>query len=239
MGYTPTTVQSQVIATLGLASRNTGTNVPVYDSTTLGDQTYALSEIARSVTSAATRIMEAICQTEGHEHRSLFTASVVLTHGAVIPPHYGPIGVPEITPYPGANYTIKGKLKSVEEVVAYRNNVNYRYSKIKHNVASGSRTHSKLAGFYALDNDSVYFTGNSAVSMLANFAEANSNLLPDSYHPLAIDLAIAGLKKDGDVSDIFAVYEQRGEAGLALIRAQKQAQPSLSKTIGTRDSGAK
>jgi hypothetical protein len=238
MGYTPATVQSQVIAILGLASRNTGTNVPVYDSTTLGDQTYALNEIARSVTSAGTRIMEAICQTEGHEHRSLFTTSVVLTHGAVIPPHYGPIGVPEITPYSGATYTIKGKLKSVEEVVAYRNNVNLRFSKIPHNLASGS-SHSKLAGFYALDNDNVYFTGNSAVSMLANFAEANSNLLPDSYHPLAIDLAIAGLKKDGDVSDIFAVYEQRGEAGLALIRAQKQAQPSLSKTIGTRDSGAK
>jgi hypothetical protein len=236
MGYLPASVLNQVIATLGLAVRDSS-GLPTYGSS-LGDQTYAIDELQRGVDSAGTMIMEAICQTEGHEHRGVFTNQTSLTHGAALPAHYGPIAVPDITPYSGAAYTIKGKVKSVEEIISYRNNINNRYSETAHNIA-GSGNHSKLAGFYAIDNDMIFFTGFSATALVTNFDETDAPLLPDSYHPLGIALAIANLKKDGDLSDIFSYYEQQGMAGLALIRGQKKGQPSLQKTIGTRDGGDK
>lgn len=239
MGYDPNIVTAQVIAILGLAARNASTNVPIYDSSTLGDTSYAIEELQRAVTSAGTRIMEAVCETEGHEHRRVFTNQTALTYANALPAHYGPVGVPDVTPYPGATYTIKGKRKSVEEVVAYRNNINNRYSETPHNESNGGN-HSKLAGFYAIDNDNIYFTGFSATALVTNFDETDSPLLPDSYHPLGIDLAVAALKKDGDVSEIFTEYAQRGTVGLQMIRGQRMGQPSLTKTIGsTRDSSAK
>jgi len=47
------------------------------------------------------------------------------------------------------------------------------------------------------------------------------------------------LRKDGDVSNVIADYAQIGEQGLMAMRAKQQDQPSMSKTVGTRDSGTK
>jgi hypothetical protein len=56
---------------------------------------------------------------------------------------------------------------------------------------------------------------------------------------MATDLAIAALKMDGDVSDIFEYYTARAAAGLASIRSKGKTQPGISKTTGTRDTGTK
>src|SRR5688572_29090932 len=99
-------VTSQVIALLGLAARDEG-GTPQYTSSVInGDQTYADQEIERAASSGMTAIMKAICETDGHHHRGLFETSTALTHGSVIPAHFGSPGVPRITPYSGCTYTI-------------------------------------------------------------------------------------------------------------------------------------
>lgn len=226
----------QTIALLGLAVRD-GSGTPEY-STSLGDSSYASEELDRAAQSAATEIIRAIVETDGHGHRYLFTTPTVLTHEGQLPEHYGSIGVPRITPYSGAAYTLVGKRKSVEEISAYRANPNNYYCATDHDQESDN-FHSKLAGFYAIEGQTFYFTGFSAVADLAKFIESNYTVLPDAYYPLATALQIANLKKDGDVSDIFTYYAQLATQGLNAIRKGEMDQPSLKKTVGTRDSGAK
>jgi hypothetical protein len=174
-------VKKQVISLMGLAVRDSA-GAPTY-STAMGDTTYHADELTRACQSAVTRIMQAICETEGHPLRSLFTTTTTLTHEAQLPEHYGPIGVPRITPYSGAGYTLTGKRKSVEEIQSYRANPNHRYSTVAHNVAK-SGAPSKLAGFYGIDGETFYFTGFGAVSDLAIFQESDCL---DSRYPLMID----------------------------------------------------
>jgi hypothetical protein len=147
--------------------------------------------------------------------------------------------VPRIEPYANAPYTVIGKRKSIEEISAYRHNPNNMYSTTAHNAAASFGGHSKLAGYYAIDGETFYFTGFTAVADLASFVESDYTAIPDLYYPTAIALQIAYLKKDGDASDIFSYYERQGMLGLQLIRSGKMEAPSLSKTIGARDSGAK
>jgi hypothetical protein len=230
--------ERQAIALMGLAERDTN-GVPSY-STLLGDTSYASEEITRAAQNGVTEIMKTICETDGHPHKYLFTDSTALTHGTALPPHFGSIGEPRITPYAGASYTIVGKRKSIEEINSYRANVNSRYSPIAHNASSGGN-HSKLAGFYAVDEaiQTIYFTGYSAVSDITNFQESDYELLPDIYYPLGTALCITHLKKDGDVSDIFNYYAEIAASGLRMIRNNESDQPSLKKTVGTRDAGTK
>lgn len=237
MTFSLDTTKKQAIALLNLSVRDTA-GVPAY-STATGDNTYSAGELDRAGQSAATEIMRAIAETDGHPNRGLFTDPTALTHEGLLPAHLGSIGVPRITPYSGAGYTIIGKRKSVEEISAYRHNPNNMYSTTAHNAAASLGGHSKLAGFYAVDGETFYFTGFSAVSDLANFDESDYVSIPEYYYPTAIALQIANLKKDGDASDIFSYYEKQAMLGLQLIRAGQMDAPSLKKTIGTRDSGAK
>lgn len=222
---------------MNLAVRATD-GTPTY-STALGDSSYADAEIDRAIQSAITTIMQAICESEGHPLRSLFTSPATLTNESQMPKHFGPIGVPRITPYSGATYTLAGKRKSIEEISAYRANPNNYYCETDHDQEGVDNFHSKLAGFYAIDGQLFAFTGFSAVADLADFDEADYTVLPDTRYPIAIDLSIAKLKKDGDVSDIFDYYMQQGMTEIAWIKDAQQAQPSMQKTIGTRDSGTK
>lgn len=237
MPFNLDTCKKQTIALLGLAVRDSA-GVPTY-STALGDSSYAAEEITRAGQNAVTEIMRAICETDGHPHRSLFTTAQAIVSGDQLPEHFGSSGVPVITPFDGASFTLIGKRKSIEEIAAYRANVNNFYSETDHDEADAQGFPSKLAGCYALDGQSCHFTGDSATVDIANFDEADYTLLPDTYYPLATALQIANLKKDGDVSDIFTYYAQLGTQGLNAIRKGEMDHPSLKKTIGTRDSGTK
>lgn len=238
MAFELDVVKKQVIAILGLAPRDVS-GVAVYSPTVAdGDTSYHDNEIERAIVSGNSEIMRAICETVGHGHRYLFTAPQALTHEEDLPAHIGEIGVPRITPFNGAGYTIVGKRKSVEEINAYRHNPDSLYSTTAHN-ASSNGLHSKLAGFYAIDGEVIYFTGYSAVSDVANFVESDYSNLPDMYYPHSITLGIKNLKKDGDVSDIFSYYQKEGLIALSMIRGNKMTQPSILKTIGTKDKGDK
>lgn len=229
--------KKQTIALLGLAVRDSA-GVPTY-STALGDTTYAADEITRAGQNAVTEIMRAIVETDGHPHRSLFTTAQAIVSGDQLPEHFGSIGVPVITPFNGASFTIIGKRKSIEEIAAYRANVNNFYCETNHDEADSQGFPSKLAGCYALDGQACHFTGHSAAADIANFDEADFTNLPDTYYPLTTALQIANLKKDGDISDIFTYYAQLATQGLNAIRQGEMDQPSLKKTIGNRDSGTK
>lgn len=238
MAFDANIVKKQVIALLGLATRNTS-GVPTYD-TSLGDNTYADDEIDRGIQDACNEIMRAICETDGHHDRPLFSTSTTVTHGAVLPLHIGSPGVPRITPFSGATFTIVGKRRSVEEINNYRANPGNLYSSTAHDASYNGRQ-SKLAGFYAIDKATnvIYFTGFSAVADLVKFVEANFTLLPDTYYSTATALAIKHLKKDGDASDVFDHYARIGDEGLAMIHNKMADQPSLKKTVGARDTGNK
>lgn len=232
------TVKKLVIANLNLSVRDDSTGAPTY-STSTDDTTYSSDHLTRACQSGATEIMRAIVETPGHHHRPLFEAETSITHGAIIPAHVGPIGVPRITPYSGATYTLVGKRKSIEEISSYRANPQDIYSETDHNASDGD-FHSKLSGFYAIDEAAniIYFTGYSAVADIATFTESSYTVLPDMYYPLCSYLAIGNLKIDGDTSDVFEYYEKLGMQGLMGIRGLASDQP-MKKTVGGRDSGAK
>lgn len=240
MLYSLDTVKAQVIGLLNLAPRDLD-GVPVYTaSVTGGDTIYAQGEIDRAAENAVIDIMRAICETPGHPQRVLFTQPEPLLHGQVLPDHYGPIGVPRIKPFPAATYWLQGKVKSIEEISAYRANPSGIYTSIAHNAANGAR-HSKLAGFYAIDEAAqvFYFTGFAAESELAWFQPNDYIQLPDDHYDAAVSLTIAKLRKDGDMSGIYNDHAQMAQAALARIRGEQSEQPSLRKTVGARDSGSK
>ena len=117
-------VKSQAISLLNLSPRDvTGTHTYTA-SVAGGDTLYSQEEIDQAAENAVIDIMRAICETPGHPQRVLFTQPEALTHGQILPDHYGPIGVPRIRPFSGAAYKIAGKVKSVEEIQAYRANPN-------------------------------------------------------------------------------------------------------------------
>lgn len=238
MSFDLTTVQKAIIARLNLNVRDTA-GVATY-STTTGDKTWPDEELVRASQTAATKIMTAICETEGHWHRPLFVTSTALTDSAIIPAHIGPIGVPRITPFSGATFTIVGKRKSIEDVSAYKANPLLMYSLIAHNVSNAGYP-SKLAGIYAIDESTnvIYFTGYSAVSDLANCVEADYTKIPDIYYGDAINIGCAELNKDGAVTDIFSYFQGLAEEALVNIRKGRVSQPSTEVTAGARDSGLK
>jgi hypothetical protein len=250
MAWNQDNVKSQAIALLNLAPRDTA-GVPTYTASVAGgDTVYAQEEIDRAATSATVEIIRTILETAGHPHRTLWTQPEPLLHADVLPPHYGPIGTPRITPFQGCPYSINGKVKSIEEIAAYRANPGGYYSATEHDdevMGSGgdpTGRHSKLAGFYAVDEAAqvIHFTGYAAESDLAWFqadVAADYASLPDDYYDLAICLTISKLRKDGDATDIFSHYEAMAREGLNQIRAKQSFQPSLKPTVGARDSGAK
>lgn len=238
MGFFNTEIiKKQVIALLNLSVRDSSTNVAEY-STLLGDSSYSSEEIDRAIISAGNRIVLAICETDGHAQRGAFQIPTPLAHGEKIPDHHGSVGIPRITPFNGAEYKITGKRKSVEEISAYRHNPGSLYSAIAHDQTDGIFP-SKLAGFYAIDGQTIYFTGYEAESDLCIVTEDSYGLLADIYHDLGICLSIAGLRKDGDLSNIFDYYAIEGDKGILSIKSNGKYQPSLKPTIGKRDAGDK
>lgn len=239
MAFSLDIVKSQVIALLNLAERDAGTNLPVYGPTVSadGDTLYAQDEIDRAAADAANQIMRAICETDGHPHRALFTLPADLEHGEPLPEHYGSIGVPRIVPYAGGP-TLAGKIASVEEIAAWRANPNGYYSAFAHDAAADGFP-SRFSGRYAVDEAAqvFHFTGSSAESDLAWFQPEDRASLPDDYYPAATALCVAGLRKDGDVSDVFAENARMGQMELDLIRSRGGSQPSMNPTVGTRDNG--
>lgn len=235
-------VKSQVISLLNLNARDTA-GVPVYTSSvTGGDTIYAQEEIDQAVDSALLSFMRAICETDGHPDRVRFTTRESLDHGEPLPEHYGSVGVPDITPFSGAGYTLQGKIKSVQQIQAYRANPNGYYSETEHDEAGGSvlvPIPSKLAGFYAIDEAAqvFYFTGQTAEADLVFYNLADHIQLPDDYMQGVVSQAITNLNKDGNVSDIFGSHANIANYELQLIRQKVSDQPSPRKTVGSRESG--
>lgn len=225
------TCKSQVVS---LLNANTRTNGVASYATTVGDLGWLAEEIDTAVDGAAMAVLQAAC--EGvHPARQGFIVNTSVTHGSALPLHYGAIGVPVITPYSGASFTLQGVRKSVDDISAYRINESNIYGTVAHNAANGTKA-SQLAGYYAHVNGIFYFTGYSCVVPLAILTRASITSVPDVFEPTIIKLAMGNLAKDGANSDNFSYFGTLGLADLEMIRSGGNP-PPINPTAGKKDHG--
>lgn len=225
--------KKQVVSLLNANTRTLG--VASY-STTPGDLGWLAEEIDTAVDGAALATLQAAC--EGvHPARQAFIVNTTVTHAAALPLHYGAIGVPVITPYDGAAFTIQGVRKSVDDISAYRINESNIYGSVAHNLANGTKA-SQLAGYYAHVNGIFYFTGFSCVVPLAILTRSSTTSVPDVFEPTIIKLAMGSLAKDGAASDNFSYFQQLGMTDLNTIRAGGNP-PPVNATEGQKDIGTR
>ncbi len=235
-------VKKQVISLIGANERDAISGLRVYSGNS-GDEAFLSAEIDTAISYALLEVMAAVCGTDGSPLRGAFVTNTAVNHGEPLPQHYGTPGVPKITPFTGATFTISGVRKSVEEISSYRNNPivfgsKRLYSDFNHNQNANGQA-SSLAGYYSIVEGVLYYTGQSAVIPLAVFDESSEDLLPDSVEPTIAALAVGNLAKDGTISEKFSEWFQRGEMQLNLIRNGEVPTPSVKPTIGARDRGTK
>lgn len=237
-----TRIKKQIISLLS-ANERSGSGVLQY-STNLGDEGYLSGEIDTAIIYAQLDIMRTICETDGHPSRSAFVSDTPVNHAEQLPHHYGSPGVPLIIPFDGAEYVLPGTRKSYEQIISYRNNENARglggiYGDFAHDVAMDGGGASKLAGFFAIVENTFYFTGFSATLPLADFEENDGQDISDAFEPAIVRLALGNLAKDGTISEKYAFYAEQGLRDLAGIRTGAISVPNLKPTVGTRDIGTK
>ncbi len=216
------------------ASERTLEGVPIFG-TAVSDHARSSLEIEATCINAAMMVGRAICESDSSPFRSEFLVETTLSHGEVIPFHYGDTTVPTITPYAGATYDVRGVRKSLDRIEAYRTNKNSVYSSVAHNAASNGSA-ADTAGYYDIVNGIFYFTGEDATMLLATFDRTNVvSKLPDALEPTIVKLACSMSKKEGDSSDgIFASWTAEGMADLTAIQAGATAFSPLDDQIQRR-----
>jgi hypothetical protein len=229
-------IKKQVIALLNINVRDAA-GVPEWTDS-IGDDAYLSEELDESIQNACLAVIQAICETDGHPQRYLFVTNTAVTHGSPLPTHFGTIGVPVITPFTAASFTINGVRKSYEDIDAFRRNPSNIYGAAAHNVATSGAADRK-AGYFAIVNAHFYFTGFSATIPLASFNLTSIALLSEAYEPTIIKLAIGSNQKLGMESDICSYYQGLGNQDMALIRSGFQSVPSIDPLKGTKDRGTR
>jgi hypothetical protein len=236
-----TRIKSQIISLLGINARG-NTGVKIYG-TEIGDEAYLSDQIDTAIEYAKLEVGEAIADTDGHSDTFIFVSNVAVAHGAQIPAHKGLHGVPRITPFEDADYTIEGRTNSYEKIDAYRRNPEFRgeklYGEFNHDEPDDGGRASKLAGFFAVVQNILYYTGFSAEIPLKTVTLAKVNNLSSEYEPKIADIAIGKLYMDGSISEIFSHYQQLGLMRLNQIRTGEITAPSTKPALGTRDVGTK
>lgn len=241
MAIDKTRIKKHIIDLIGANERNDDGS-PKYSAVS-GDEGVLIEAVDTALTYALRDIMKTVCQTDGHENRGEFVADAPVTHGQPLPAHYGSIGIPKITPYEDADFTITGVRKSAEEIDSYRRTLTVKgfgeLFEVPHDQADEDNEPSELAGFYAQVTGDFYFSGFSCVVPMANFADSDYTKLLDSFEPVAMKRVFGYLRKDGMISDIFGDYWNQSEADLREIRGGAVEVPSFKPTVGMRDVGTK
>lgn len=97
MSFSTSRIKKQIISLLDANERNIS-GVRIY-STTVGDEGFLSEEFDTAIAFACLEVMKAICESDSNPGRTDFISLVAVNHGAQIPFHYGPAGVPVITPF--------------------------------------------------------------------------------------------------------------------------------------------
>lgn len=202
-----TVIKKQVIDLLNAGTYTAG--VRTYSATS-GDEDFLDEAIARAITEAKYIAGEKVCAAEDSTLKSAFLiADQAITHGAMIPTHYGNILNVKITPFSGATFTIRGARRSAAQIDAYRDNVNSMYDSVAHNAADtglGATVPSSLAGLYSEENNLFEFTGFSATISYYDFTSTDLANYPASLEVPITHLAVGLLGKDGTVSEKFSEH---------------------------------
>lgn len=172
---------------------------------------------------AALMIGRAIITNPEHVHRNVFVSGspTSLTHGAELPDMAGQPSLVEIEPYTSAGFTT-GQLRDVQQIESYRSNPNSLYDSIAHSTQG-----SLLAGFYAISNGRIYFTGLNARAYFPVLTTAGVvSLIPDEYENTWVALTMGLSIKEGDnLFPIGQYYMQHGEQDLQAITQMGVIQP--------------
>lgn len=181
---------------------------------------------------AAYRIIEAIASKVNHPYWGLLAAFEEVQHGAVIPPYYGEIGIPEIT-INGVEWRT-GIPAKPDEIDSYRANTNETYSNFygiessqDHAETTEEDAVSPMAFRYSTSSGIFKFTGRQGRIPMIKVPDTSGgvHILSDQrlpYHLAALNvkLAMPLLTKEGDNSYRIAAYlSAMGEQELAAIRA--------------------
>lgn len=192
-------------------------------STTSGDEDFLDESIARAITEAQTIVAERICLSDNSTLKTPFILSnQAITHGSLIPVHYGNVFNIKITPYDGASFTLRGQKRNPELISSYRANPDNIYGEFGHDEEDeANNSPSQLAGFYSDEHNLFEFTGESATISYADINISITNF-PTSLEVPITHIAVGLLAKDGSVSNKFGEHMAIGLGLLGDTIADKK-----------------
>jgi hypothetical protein len=192
-------------------------------STNLDRHATGIAEAARE---AALEIARAIVSNPKHYHRNLFISATPtsLTHQGELPDYgceYDPI---EIERFTSAGYRRGIDVADPFVVEEYRANPSSAYDAVAHDT-----TGSLLGGFYAIQNNRIYFTGLNCRGYFPVISRTGVlTIIPDEYEGAWYYIGAGILLKEGDnLLPIAQHYTQLGTAALQAI-SQEGTMPPLS-----------
>jgi len=218
-----TTIKKRVIDLLG-ANEYDADGVKMYSATS-GDEDFSDDAIARAIEEAKIITAERVCLSDNSTLKKPFVlTNQTITHGALIPVHYGNIFNVKITPYDGADFTIDGQKRKSQLISSYRANFDEAYGTVAHDEMDDSfdtDVPSQLAGFYSEEEGLFEFTGDSATINYADFTNVELSNYPTSLEVPITHIAVGLMAKDGTVSEKFGEHMQIGMALLGDVIAEK------------------
>lgn len=202
-------VELATVAALNAATAGTWT-------ATLADARRSTGEIRHAIVEADAGVVLAILFTPGHPLRSGYmAASASLNHGDEIPDSVGTYGQVEVD-IAGTSAWVTGTPADLDDIKLMRRNPNSMFGSLAHNTAG-----SPIGGYYTIRDQRVFFTGTNARVWVGAFTPNYASpacAAPEQYTQAIRAGAVARLKKEGDMSDVFDRAATEFAAHIATIR---------------------
>lgn len=204
------TVKARVTDVLNL--QVPGTFSATIASTNLDRNDQAITEACRE---GAMMIAKAILANPNHIHRNLFVSATptTLTHAGELPDMAGDGDLIQIQKYDGGDWET-GVPRAVQQIDSFRANPSTLYAALAHTVQN-----SPLAGYYAIDNGRIKFTGFAARMFHPAITRATvTDVIPDEYEDVWVATGVMLSLKEGDnMQPVAGHYTGLAMAGLQGI----------------------
>lgn len=172
---------------------------------TVDDERFNIEEIKRACIETEAEVFRTLAESYHPARVNFLDWAPDLAHGDTIPMHFGTVEAIQIKPYTGAEYQKGKEVPSASEINDWRANLDNVFGSYGHTEAG-----SALAGYYYLENSTIYFTGLSARAKISTYIPNFSTLalqLSDDFAGITVCGAVAKIKKDGtsgETSSYFA-----------------------------------
>ncbi len=194
-------------------------------SATSGDEDFLDGAISRAIEEAKIIAAERVCLSDNSTLKTPFILSnQAITHGSLIPIHYGNIFNIKIVPYSGAD-AIRGQKRTSLIINSFRqnpDNINGQFNHNEEDTSFENPTPSQLSGFYSEEHNLFEFTGESATINYADFTNTALTAYPTSLEVPITHIAVGLLAKDGSVSNKFGEHLQIGLGLLGDVIVEKK-----------------